>query len=92
MHSNSFSNLIGNSRVLRGGQVRKVVVALWSCIVWRLWKGRNYLLFNNVDFCLEVVVEDIKARLWSWCFVKKLECFNFSFRDWLENLIMILGC
>ncbi|KAL6518068.1 hypothetical protein OROMI_033769 [Orobanche minor] len=92
MQSNSFSNLIRNSRLLRGVQGRKVVVTLWSCIVWRLWKSRNDVIFNDADFCLDVVVEDIKARLWSWCFVKKIGCSSFSFRDWLVNPRMVLDC
>lgn len=49
------------------------------------------IIFGNEDFSVERLMEELKARLWSWFVVKEARCQTFSFSDWLVIPGMSLG-
>ncbi|KAL8552774.1 hypothetical protein ACS0TY_001455 [Phlomoides rotata] len=85
-------NLIAHCGAFRGKKGKIFSVSVWSCVVWVIWKLRNDVIFNNVEVCFDKVVEEIKARIWSWFVTKDFGCMRFSFNDWLANPRLVLSC
>lgn len=61
------------------------VASLWTCVTWLIWKNRNETVYCDDKPDLGLIVEEVKARLWSWISVKAPEFFKGSFGDWLRN-------
>lgn len=92
LHSRSFSNLFAHIRIFRVKKDTNLSMAIWLCVVWLIWKGMNALILEGAVFSIDKTVEELKARLWSWCYVKCIGFSGFSFNDWNVNPRMVLGC
>lgn len=55
------------------------------CVEWLIWKGRNDAIFEGKTFWVDKTCDEIKAKLWSWFYVKNLVRLDYSFKDWLDN-------
>lgn len=53
--------------------------------MWCLWRWRNKKLFGSVEVKLESVLDEIKARLWSWFMCRDGVGIMFSFDEWLAR-------
>ncbi|KAL8477969.1 hypothetical protein ACS0TY_030029 [Phlomoides rotata] len=86
------TNLLHFSNFFRGKRGKNAAVCVWECVVWSLWKWRNAKVFRAGECRVSKVVEDVKARLWSWLVVKDIRCTKFIFADWSANPRLVLGC
>lgn len=66
IHNNLKDQLQLMRGMVKGKKGKRFVVGLWSCIIWRIWKGRNDLIFDGKKFEWENILDDVKVRLWSW--------------------------
>ncbi|KAL8550447.1 hypothetical protein ACS0TY_009035 [Phlomoides rotata] len=65
LHLNPCLNLLAHSSVFKGKNSRHKVITIWLCVVWLLWKQRNAIIFEGVEFSIDKTVDELKARLWS---------------------------
>ncbi|KAL8476037.1 hypothetical protein ACS0TY_028632 [Phlomoides rotata] len=79
--SNPTMNQLHFSSFLRGRRGRIDVVCVWEGIVWTLWKWRNSKFFKGIEVSVNKIVDEIKARLWSWIGIKGTRWNNFGFED-----------
>lgn len=71
--------------IIKGWRVKGLSTtgqALWevlpTTITWTIWNCRKDLVFNNVNFEVEQVIEKMKARAYFWC--RNKESFLISLR------------
>ncbi|KAL6516895.1 hypothetical protein OROHE_018183 [Orobanche hederae] len=91
LHRKPIENLLFFSRCLRGVKGKHFAISLWLCVIWAIWRGRNDLLFNDKEFSILSIVDDIKARLWSWLSAKGMRCSCYSYSEWLLSPRQILN-
>lgn len=91
-HNNPLPHLLSHGDSLSGKYGCLYATTFWSCVVWMLWTWRNARIFKGEAIVLDIIVEDIKSRLWSWFSVKSNTVCNFSYSDWLVKPREILGC
>ncbi|GFP87170.1 hypothetical protein PHJA_000860700 [Phtheirospermum japonicum] len=85
IHLKAPQNILFQSKILKGKRGKSVSMCIWLGVVWVLWKWRNDMVHNNVEIVEDKLVEEIKARTWSWISVKDHLGSSFSFKDWLAN-------
>lgn len=89
-HSNIKDHFVMFSGILLGKRGITFSVCLWEYVVWIIWKTRNKLIFEGVEFNSVKILEEIKARLWSWILAKNFIHCNASLNSWLANPLYIL--
>lgn len=82
-HREAFSNLLGR------GKLKRKLGGLWTCVVWVLWKWRNAVLFEGLEWDFRRVENEIKCRFWSWCVVKGEANPCTSFINWASNKLFV---
>lgn len=89
VHGAVTNNITDQLKLVRGlffgKKGRRVGVGPWVCIIWRIWKSRNELIFEGKEYNLERMFEDIRVRLWSWVSNVFPVICSFSFGEWLSN-------
>lgn len=70
--------------------MKRIELELWACVIWRLWKSKNDLVFEGKKFEVEKVYDDIRVRLWSWVLNIFPNVSNCPFFDWTMNLCKIV--
>ncbi|KAL8498941.1 hypothetical protein ACS0TY_022048 [Phlomoides rotata] len=86
LHSSPSKILLQFSRLLGGIRGRTMGVCIWECVVWLLWKGRNVKLFRNEEITGESIIQELKARSWSWA-VEREQWRSFcSFSEWNRSI------
>lgn len=85
-HNQPARNFMQHCEIFGHGRKGKVASALWIAIVWSLWNYRNRVLFEGIKWKEDRIVEEIKARLWSWVSIKEKYLHQFSFSDWRKNI------
>lgn len=71
-HAQSLMNLNAFSNILRNIKCKCLASSLWSCVAWLIRKARNEFIFNGVDFRIDKMVEEMKAKLWSSFYVRRV--------------------
>jgi len=57
---------------------------LWSEITWSVWNWRNHIIFRNMVFNMDKMMQDVLFQSWSW--LKTFEPdFSYSFMQWESN-------
>lgn len=67
-------NLLHFIRLIRGRKGVEIVVCIWECALWIIWKSRNAVVFRNGEVSLQKMVSEVKS----------------SFKDWEVNPSLIL--
>ncbi|KAL8532344.1 hypothetical protein ACS0TY_008806 [Phlomoides rotata] len=88
LHSNPCLNLLAFYYLFRGKKGRLKAA---TCVVWLIWKGRNAFIFEGVEFQIEKIVEELKARVWSWFYIHDVGWSCSSYSDWLVKPRLLLG-
>lgn len=70
------------SNLLSGKKEKVFLICVWECIVWRIWKVRNAIIFRGEQGDREKMVEDIKSYLWSWLSWRKPGLWKGRFSEW----------
>lgn len=70
LSSNLETSLLQFNRLVKGKEGRLLMVSLWECICWSLWKSHNNLIFRNIILEINVIVDELKARFLSWINVR----------------------
>ncbi|KAL8483406.1 hypothetical protein ACS0TY_026198 [Phlomoides rotata] len=91
LQSDPCRNLSAFRQNARRGKGMLVLVVIWQCMIWLIWKARNAIIFEGVTFNSNNLLEELKARVWSWFVVKDLEWASLPFRVWLVNPRMLLA-
>jgi len=57
---------------------------IWLATIWVIWKARNDKVFNDVNFEVDVIVEEVKVLAWKWVMYRMyiLVCLFF---EWCWN-------
>ncbi|KAL8479384.1 hypothetical protein ACS0TY_026309 [Phlomoides rotata] len=84
-------NLLHFCNFFRGKRGKIVAVSVWECVVWLLWKWRNAKVFRAEELRVNKVMEEVKARLWSWLVVKDPRSRTFVFADWNAYPRLVMG-
>lgn len=88
-HDASVASFLHWCRDFGASKHKKIVSTFWIDTIWTIWKCRNELIFDGIVACLDKVIDELKARLWSWLTVKVPEIKNSTFSEWLLNPV---GC
>ncbi|KAL8510515.1 hypothetical protein ACS0TY_017362 [Phlomoides rotata] len=83
--SNPSTSLLHFSKLLRGKKGKILVVCLWECTIWLLWKKRNGIIFSQEQFSLEKLLEELKTRSWNWVVNKDMRVAGIEFKEWCLN-------
>jgi hypothetical protein len=61
-------------------KVKKGLWLIWHAAIWVLWKARNDLIFKEVGFEVDAIVEEIKVLSWRWtlCRLQLPPCLFFE--------------
>ncbi|KAL6500970.1 hypothetical protein OROHE_025167 [Orobanche hederae] len=68
--------------LLRGKVAGKAMGGLWCCVMWVIWRWRNKLIFDNWEWDVRRIDEEIKCRFWCWCVITGNLDRNMSLLDW----------
>jgi len=68
----------------RNKNVKKGMGIIWLATIWVIWKARNDKVFNDVNFEVDVIVEEVKVLAWKWVMYRMyiLVCLFF---EWCWN-------
>ncbi|XP_057809008.1 uncharacterized protein LOC131023481 [Salvia miltiorrhiza] len=47
-------------------KVKNLLLAIWVCCIWLLWKKRNEKRFEYKEWDPKKLVMEVKIRMWSW--------------------------
>lgn len=83
IHQNIIGNFLMHSGLFKGKRGKTLSMCIWECIVWVIWKARNNVIFNDIAFNSEKVLEEVKGRVWSWCLIKNFFNCNSEWNQWL---------
>ena len=81
-------NLIVHWKCWHGGESNKKVKKgkgiIWLATIWALWKTQNEKVFNEANFEVDGVVEEVKVLAWKWamCRMSIPVCLFF---EWCWN-------
>lgn len=50
----------------RNKNVKKGLGVIWLATLWVLWKCQNDKVYNDVNFEVDVMVEEVKVLAWKW--------------------------
>lgn len=70
IHCDPSVHFLSHIGIFKSKRGKLLATCIWECTAWVLWKARNKYIFNNEQANAERLVEEIKGRVWSWCFIK----------------------
>lgn len=82
-----------NNKTESEEQTKKLYdVCIWECTSWLIWKTRNAILFRKEQIVMSKLVEELKARSWSWISTRNAKMLEYLFADWSSNPRRVFRC
>lgn len=75
-------NMLHFCSLLRVKRGKTFLACVWECVVWRIWKARNAIIFRDEQGDREKMVDDIKSYLWSWLSCQQPGLWRGRFGEW----------
>ncbi|XP_057774834.1 uncharacterized protein LOC130993814 [Salvia miltiorrhiza] len=76
----------------RGKKCVKILKALWTGIIWILWKNRNESRFEGKPWDVKRMVLEVKGRMWSWIKTFEISGVDVSFDAWCSGDFLLSSC
>lgn len=92
MHNQVREHFLQFSGYFHWKRGESLAACTWICCVWVIWKWRNKIIFENVSWNKDRVVEEIRGRVWSWISAKEFSLCNLSYRMWMLEPRICLDC
>ncbi|KAL8542626.1 hypothetical protein ACS0TY_003489 [Phlomoides rotata] len=90
LSSRPSTNLLHFSRLLRGKKGKEILVSIWDCIIWIIWKTRNEFVFQQVQFSKNKFIEELQARVWGWINEKYINSSVADYIVWIQEPMKIM--
>lgn len=84
-HSDPLVNFLQHGEMFESTSQGNLASTLWIAAIWSIWKTRNEKIFEHIIPKIRKLVEEIKARLWSWLVVKNSKASSFQYSNWRNN-------
>ncbi|XP_057788349.1 uncharacterized protein LOC131005397 [Salvia miltiorrhiza] len=66
-----------------------LLLCIWICSVWCIWKERNECKFNQGVWKNEKLVAEIKSRVWGWIMAYDVQSRFTDFRTWFTDVKLL---